>query len=161
MIFEKKKILDKFFKLSFDSEKLNFSALIEKREKLVVILSDNCAENFRILSYLISWFGIFNKIVIILPEFQITFFEKTIDEENVVFRIISTRVSRYTDSIILNFSRNVLSKKIIVSAVNSITGDIDNFSNLRFFPLPRNAISLLREFADFFNLKFCALVVVL
>ncbi|RLC51032.1 MAG: hypothetical protein DRZ79_03430 [Candidatus Cloacimonadota bacterium] len=153
MIFKKKNFLDRFFKRSLDSEQLNFSALIRQRQNLIVMFSENPAENFEILSYLKSWFEIFEKNTIILPAFQIAFFEKIVSVENLSFRVFSSRISAYENSIVLNFNGNQIARKIIASCKNSIVCDIDNFSNVRFYPLPQNPISLLREFAAFFNLE--------
>ena len=153
MHFRKNKILRNLFRLSFESSQMNISQMMRRHEGLTVILTENPAENFVLLSHLVSVFADFKKSIIILPKFQITFFEKLYRQENVVFRVLSSRIPAYENHIILNFNGNEIAKKIISRSEHSLIGDIDNFANIHFLPPPSNPLSLLQKFAAFFRLE--------
>ena len=153
MLFKKKRILRNPFRSSNEFRQMNISQLMQQREELKVILPENPAESFVLLSHLVSVFADFRKSIILLPKFQITFFEKLFPQENVVFRVLSSRIPAYENQIILNFNRNKIAKKIISRSEHSLIGDIDNFANIHFLPPPQNPLSLLQEFAAFFRLE--------
>jgi hypothetical protein len=129
----------------------NFTRLIKEREGIVIYFSANSEHTFEIFSYLLSWEKLFRDIICIIPDFSFIFFKRLNLPEN--FTIINQRtdLKPFNNSVIFNFCHNKQVTRNLKLSQNSAIIDIENPSNLQFFPIPDSPVSLLTNFARFFN----------
>jgi hypothetical protein len=129
----------------------NFTRLMKERECIIIYFSANSGHTFEIFSYLVGWKKLFRDIICIIPDFSFIFFKRLNLPEN--FTIINQRtdLKPFNNSVIFNFSRNRQVTRNLKLSQNSAIIDIENPSNLQFFPIPDSPVLLFTNFAGFFN----------
>ncbi|MCK4311769.1 MAG: hypothetical protein KAW88_03430 [Candidatus Cloacimonetes bacterium] len=129
----------------------NFTQMMIDRERLVVFFSENPAYTFDTLSYIINWSKLFKEFVCIIPDFSYTFFKRITPFKNIKYLNLSSDLDPFPESIIFNFSKEKHMSKLLKQCKDSTIIDLNNPSNLQFVPTPDNPVTILENFAVFFN----------
>ncbi len=129
----------------------NFTRLMKERESIVIYFSANSQHTFEIFSYLLGWKKLFRDIICIVPDFSFLFFKRLNLPENFTIINQKTDLKPFNNSVIFNFCHNKQVTRNLKLSQNSAIIDIENPSNLQFFPIPDSPVSLFTNFARFFN----------
>lgn len=145
-----KKIISKI-KGTKQYQQQNFTQMMTDRERLVIFFSENPTYTFDTLSYIINWSKLFKEFVCIIPDFSYTFFKRITPFKNLKYLNLSSDLDPFPESVIFNFSREKYVSKLLKQCKDSTIIDMDNPSNLQFVPTPDNPVTMLENFARFFN----------
>jgi hypothetical protein len=129
----------------------NFTRLMTERERIIIYFSANSEHTFEIFSYLVSWKELFTEIICIIPNYSFMFFKRLNLPENFTIINQETDLKPFNNSVIFNFYHNKQVTRNLKLSQNSAIIDIENPSNLQFFPIPDSPVSLFTNFARFFN----------
>ena len=129
----------------------NFTRLMKERESIIIYFSANSEHTFEIFSYLLSWKKLFRDIICIIPDFSFLFFKRLNLPENFTIINQKTDLKPFNNSVIFNFCHNKQVIRNLELSQNSAIIDIENPSNLQFFPIPDSPVLLFINFAGFFN----------
>lgn len=139
-------------KLSWEQH--SFTDIVASGEQLMIFCPEDSFKTYILLSYILSWKDHFKKIVIVLTDYNYTFFKEIDQDEITKYFNINNIIKPYNNSVIFNFNYNKITHKILDLCKNSTIMDINNQANLQFIPTPKDPIALLRKFADFFDFSW-------
>jgi len=145
------KLLKKIFNRKLSWEPHNFTDNVTSGEKIVIFCPEDSYKTFLILSRVLGWKNHFQQIIMILPNYEFAFFNKIYQNKIVKYYNVDDEIKSFNNSVIFNFSLLKKNRKILDHCKNSSILNITNPANLQFIPIPKDSLSLLKKFADFFG----------
>lgn len=132
--------------------KINFTDILNSREKLTVFFTDNALTNYEILQYLSSWRELFRSFLFFFPDFDYPFFNRLLSFEQLTVAKWSKHDKPLQKTVILSFRYDSDVLRYLGRCRDSVIIDVANRGNLHFYPEIQQPLQLIEDFAHFAGL---------
>lgn len=138
------------FREKISRKQVNFSALIENRDKIILLFPENVEDQYFLLRICAGWQGYFKKFIFIMPDEVAGYYSNLANFKAIQIQNYNDENINFNNALIFDFSGNKLQKQNILAAHNSVIASPDNIGNIHFVPAITDPKELLSKLCEFF-----------